>query len=152
MNMSSQDERVQEQNLVLGDRINWPYILGSAVINFHGSIIKVEGQQSEQEVREAALCLYNSIPKAWIKADNEFDREIKQAVKTKKVDARKEWCGRKVGKPKYRREDYVDPYKLYNACVNVFHRRGLLSKTVFTEKIVPTPEDFEEQEKNERET
>ena len=146
--MSNQQQTSQEQNLMLGDRINWPYILGNAVINFHGSIIKVEGEQSEQEVREAALCLYNSIPKAWIKADKEFERELKEAIKTKKVDVRKEWCGRKVGKPKFQKEEYVDPYKLYNACVNVFHRRGLLSKTIFTEKIVPEPQDFEEQEDN----
>ena len=141
--MSNQPQSSQEQNLMLGDRINWPYILGQGVINFQTSIIKVEGEQSEQEVREAALCLYNSIPDAWIKADKEFEKDIKKAVQTRKVDARKEWCGRRVGKPKFEKEDYIDPYKLYHACVNVFHRRGLLSKTIFTEKIVPEPEDFE---------
>ena len=139
----SNQQSSQEQNLMLGDRINWPYILGQGVINFQTSIIKVEGEQSEQEVREAALCLYNSIPDAWIKADKEFEKDIKKAVQTRKVDARKEWCGRRVGKPKFEKEDYIDPYKLYHACVNVFHRRGLLSKTIFTEKIVPEPEDFE---------
>ena len=139
----SNQQSSQEQNLMLGDRINWPYILGQGVINFQTSIIKVEGEQSEQEVREAALCLYNSIPDAWIKADKEFEKDIKKAVQTRKVDARKEWCGKKVGKPKFEKEDFIDPYKLYHACVNVFHRRGLLSKTIFTEKIVPGPEDFE---------
>ena len=139
----SNQQSSQEQNLMLGDRINWPYILGQGVINFQTSIIKVEGEQSEQEVREAALCLYNSIPDAWIKADKEFEKDIKKAVQTRKVDARKEWCGKRVGKPKFEKEDFIDPYKLYHACVNVFHRRGLLSKTIFTEKIVPGPEDFE---------
>lgn len=143
----SNQQSGQEQNLMLGDRINWPYILGNAVLNFHNSIIKVEGEQSEQEVREAALCLYNSIPKAWIKADKEFEKEIKEAVKTRKVDARREWCGRRVGKPKFEKENFIDPYKLYNCCVNVFQRRGLLSKTIFTEKMVPEPEDLEETEK-----
>jgi len=149
MNNMSEQQSTTEQSLMLGDRINWPYILGNAVINFHGSIIKVEGEQSEQEVREAALCLYNSIPKAWIKADTEFAKELKNAITKKEVDVRKEWCGKKVGKPKLEKTEHIDPYKLYNACVNVFQRRGLLSKTIFTEKIVPDPEDFEEQEAKE---
>jgi hypothetical protein len=148
----SNQQTSQEQNLMLGDRINWPFILGQGVINFQTSIVKVEGEQSEQEVREAALCLYNSIPDAWIKADKAFEEDIKKAVQTRKVDARKEWCGRRVGKPKFEEEDFIDPYKLYHACVNVFHRRGLLSKTIFTEKIVPEPEDFEGKENDGNDT
>lgn len=134
---------------MLGDRLNWPYILGNAVLNFHNSIIKIEGAQSEQEVREAALCLYNSIPSAWVKVDKQFEKDLKEAIKEEKVDVRKEWCGRKVGKPKFEKQEKLDPYKLYHACINVFQRRGLLSKTIFTEKIIPTPEDFED-EKDEK--
>lgn len=136
----------QQEGLVLGDRINFPYILGNAIINFQNAIIKVEGQQSEQEVREAALVIFNLIPSAWTKADTQFTEDKKEATITRQVDVRKEWCGRKVGEPKLEPEDIVDPYKLFHACINVFQRRGLLSKTMFTEKIVPTPEDFEEEE------
>lgn len=142
----SNQAQTQEQSLMLGDRINWPYILGMGVVNFQNSIIKVEGEQSEQEVKEAALCLYNSIPSAWMKADIEFDKDVKEAIKKRKVDVRKEWCGKKVGPSKFENEEYIDPYKLYHACVNIFQRRGLLSKTIYTEKIVPDPEDFEPKE------
>jgi len=120
--------------------------LGNAILNFHNAIVKPEGLQSEQEVREAALCLYNSIPTQWIKVDTEFAKDLKTAVTKREVDARKEWCGQKVGKPKFEKEEIIDPYKLYHACINVFQRRGLLSKTIFTEKIVPAPEDLEELE------
>jgi hypothetical protein len=145
--MSSQ-QQTQEQNLMLGDRINWPYILAVAVLKFQEAIVKVEGEQSEQEVREAALFLRSLIPDAWVKADEKWKEELKKVVITKKVDMRKEWCGRRVGKPKFQNEEIVEPYKLGHACVNVFHRRGLLSKTIFTEKIVPEPEDFEDAENN----
>lgn len=133
----------EQQSLMLGARINWPYILGTGVIKFQNSIVKIEGQQSEQETREAALALFYSIPEAWIKSDEEFKAELKKAVEKQKVDVRKEWCGHKVGPPKFKTEKTLNPHKLYHACVNVFQRRGLLSKTIYLEKMVPEPEDFE---------
>ncbi len=136
-------------SLILGDRINWPFILGTSVLNFFNSVVKMEGEQSEQEVREAAITMYNSIPSQWVKADDQFRAELKEAIKEREVDARREWCGKKIGKLKTKQEEYIDPYKLYHSCVNVFQRRGLLSKTIFTEKIVPEPADFEGQENQE---
>ncbi len=146
------DQQGQEQSLMLGDRINWPYILGNGVLKFQASIVKVEGEQSEQEVREAAVTLYNSIPDAWIKADSQFKEDVLKAVSIKKVDGRREWCGRRVGKPFFVDEESLDPYKLYHACVNVFQRRGLLSKTIYTEKIVPEPDDFEDDANSDKES
>ncbi len=142
-------EAIEQQSLMLGDRINWPFILGNGVLKFQTAIVKAEGEQSEQEVREAALALYNSIPDAWTKADDQFRKDIANAITTTKVDKRKIFMGKPVGKPKIEDEESLDPYKLYHACVNVFQRRGLLSKTIYTEKIVPEPSDFEDEEKKE---
>lgn len=147
----SNKETQSQDGLVLGDRLNYPYILANAILNFHNAIIKTEGMQSEQEVKEAALCLYKSIPGAWIKTDSEFKKEVDAAITQKDVDARKEWCGMKVGAHKTVSEEVIDGYKLYHACINVFQRRGLLSKTIFTEKIIPDPSDFEEGEQEESE-
>jgi len=141
-------EQADQQSLMLGDRINWPFILANAVLKFHEAIVREEGAQSEQQVREAALTLRQSIPDAWIKADEQFKKDLENATITVKVDKRKIFMGRPVGKPKIEDEDDLDPYRLYHACVNVFQRRGLLSKTIFTEKIVPEPEDFEETDPN----
>lgn len=135
-----------DQNLMLGDRINWPFILGSAVLKFQQSIVQIEGSQSEQEVREAALSLFYSIPDVWIIKDKQLKADLENSVETVEVDARREWCGRKVGKPKYGKKTNLQPYRLYNACVNVFQRRGLLSKTIYSENIVPTPENLEQKD------
>jgi hypothetical protein len=121
--------------LTLKDKLNWTYILANAVLNFHNSIIKTEGEQSEQEIREAALCLFNSIPASWRADDQLLAQELKEAIKTRKVDVRREYCGRKVGQPRYEDEEYIEPYKLFHACVNVMDRKGLLSKTRMTEII-----------------
>ena len=146
--MSKPQQSQQEQNLMLGDRINYPYILATALLKFEEAVVKVEGERSEQETKEAALVVDSFIPDAWIKADSEYKDERQKATLKRKVDTRKEFCGKKVGKPKFEDQEYVEPYKLIHACVNVFQRRGLLSKTIFTEKIVPEPEDFEKQENN----
>jgi hypothetical protein len=121
--------------LTLKDKLNWTYILANAVLNFHNSVIKVEGEQSEQEVREAALCLYYSIPESWKTADALFAEELKKAITIRKVDVRNTYCGHKVGQPRYEDEEYIEPYKLFHACVNVMDRKGLLSKTRMTEII-----------------
>ena len=141
----SKDESTQIDNLMLGDRINWPYILGVGVLKFLEATVKVEGEQSEQEIREAAKVLQTLIPDIWVKVDKKYHEEVEAASEKQKVDVRKEWCGRKIGEPKFEEQKIVDGYKLAHACVNVYQRRGLLSKTIFTEKIVPQPEDFEEE-------
>lgn len=144
--MMSEDASTQMENLILGGRINWPYILGVATLKFVDVTVKVEGEQSEQEIREAALVLQAFIPDAWVASDQKYKDEIKKAIEQKEVDVRKEWCGRKIGEPKFEKIEVVDGHKLAHACVNVYQRRGLLSKTIFTEKIIPQPEDFEKKE------
>jgi len=125
-------DMLQMPSLVLGDRINYPFIIASAILKFHDAIIKVEGEQSEQEVREAAVSLYNSIPSSWW--DDKFQDDKKKAVIKEKVDMRREWCGRKVGKPKFKTELKVEPYKLFHACIDLIDRRHLLNKVISIEK------------------
>lgn len=122
-------------NLTIKDKVNFPFILANAILNFHNAIIKEEGLQSEQAVREAVLCLFNSIPASWRAEDIELKKDLKKALKTRKIDVRPEWCGRKVGTPKYQKEYYIEPYALYHACINVMDRKGLLSKAEKTEVI-----------------
>jgi len=142
----SQD--MQDQGLMLGDRINWPYILGMNVLKVDDAIVKAEGHQSEQQVREAALALYDKIPDAWVAKDTKWKDDVAEAIVTVEVDDRPLWCGVRVGKPKFRKEDKINPHRLLRACVNVFNRRGLLSKTIFQENMVPVPSDFEEEQED----
>jgi hypothetical protein len=136
----------QEQGLILGDRINFPYILANSILKFHEAIGQPEGSQSEQEVRERALLLFNSLPDAWIIRDKELSYDLSHVHEEIETDGRREFMGRKIGKPKIRVEKLLQPYRLYNSCINVFQRRGLLSKTVYSENLVPTPESVEEKE------
>ena len=129
----SNQKPFEEQGLVLGDRINWAFILATSVLNLHTAIVKVEGEQSTQEIREAALAVFNSIPTAWVVADKQFREDLGKCFDIIKVDDRVEWCGRKVGNPKIRKEEVLNPWRLYHTCVDVFNRRNLLSKPIFTE-------------------
>jgi len=122
-------------SLTVKDKVNYPYILANAILNFHSSIIKAEGLQSEQEVKEAALCLYNSIPASWKDGDPALKEDLKKAITEKKVDVRNVWCGKRVGKPKFENQEHIDPYKLYHACINVMDRKGLISRIEKTEMI-----------------
>ncbi|MEM3549937.1 MAG: hypothetical protein QXQ94_07035 [Candidatus Bathyarchaeia archaeon] len=123
----------QLPNLTIKDKINYPYILANALLKFQEAIIKAEGELSEQEVREAALCLFNMIPKTWY--DEKFIKDVKKATFKVKVDVRKEWCGVKVGQPKYEKVEEINPYRLVNACVNLLERRELISKKERIEKV-----------------
>lgn len=136
----------QEQGLMLGDRINWAYILGMSILKVDEAIIMEEGSQSEQKVRESVLAVYDKIPDAWIEHDQKWKDDITKAITEVKVDDRTLWCGLRVGKPKWRIEEKIHPHRLLRACVNVFNRRSLLSKTIFQEQIVPTPDDLKETE------
>lgn len=142
----SQDQ--QDQGLMLGDRINWPYILGMNVLKVDDAIVKAEGHQSEQQVREASLALYDKIPDAWVAEDSKWKADLENAIVTVEVDDRPLWCGVRVGELKTRKEERIHPHRLLRACVNVFNRRGLLSKTIFQEKMVPDPDTLKEIEQD----
>jgi len=102
-------------------------------MNLFNAIVKVEGEQSTQEVREASLAVFNSIPTSWIKMDDQFRKDLEECFVEVEVDERREWCGQKVGPPKIRKEKQLEPWRLYHTCVDVFQRRHLLSKPVFQE-------------------
>lgn len=123
----------EEQGLVLGDKINWAYILAQAVIALHNALLQEEGSQSEQKVREASLAVFNSIPTSWVKTDPQFAEDLKNCFDVVETDDRNIWCGKRVGSPKIRKEEKLNPWRLYHAAVDVFDRRNMLSKPVFTE-------------------
>ena len=128
----SQEEK--EISLTIGDKINWPFILATAIMKFQESIVKEEGFQSEQEVREAALVVRNLIPKVWV--DEQFEKDMKEAVIIEEIDSRNINCGVRVGNLKDHppiKVEKINPYRLVHACVNVIERRGLISKKEWQE-------------------
>lgn len=136
------------QQLTIGDRINYPYILSKAIISWLESIVKQEGSYSEQEVKEAARGFKTLILDSWIKSDPKYQNEIKKATKTIIVDLRSTWCGRKVGKLEEHQKiiKISDPYKIVSAAINLLDRQGYIEKKVFTEiKLGIREEDLEEE-------
>ena len=129
-------------NLTIKDKVNLPFLLANAVLNVQNAIIKSEGLQSEQEVRESVLCLYNLIPSSWIEEDEKAAEQLAKAVQKRIIDARPEWCGKKCGnkifdgeKKNQIEEEWIEPYKLFRACVDILDRREMLSKKDRTEVI-----------------
>jgi len=121
----------EQQSLVLGDRLNWPFFLGSGMLKYIESLVREEGNLSEQQAREATLVLFNMCPSAWV--DKQFQEDLKKCVDIVEVDDRKEFCGVKIGKPKMRKEEKIDPHRLTHAVVDLWYRRNLLNKPIWTE-------------------
>jgi hypothetical protein len=141
--MSDQQE---QQNLTVGDRLNFPYILASEWMKLNQAMVKEEGQQSDQERTEAVLSFESSIPNMF--KDEEYRMERAKAVTEILLDERKLWCGRRIGSPKFKEEERINPFILKQALVNLLQRNGYLSRIIYTEKIIPEPIDYEEMEKN----
>jgi len=133
-------------------KLNWPLILGLAVIKLFDALTQEEGFQSPQKVREASLAVLNAIPTSWVSDDSQFAADMKRVIIYEKLDRRREWCTRKVGKaicihlndgtdcPQcekfegcHEREERIEPWRLFHSAVDVFDRRNLISKPVFRE-------------------
>ena len=135
------------QNLTIRDKVNWSFVLANEILNFCNAIVKPEGLQSEQETREAVMCLFNSLPSSWIENDKDFEEDLKNSVIYAKVDNRAEWCGKRVGKPycphlkdavqcpkckNFKKctvkEEKIEPYRLFHCIVNCLDKMNMLSK------------------------
>lgn len=147
--MSQQDFLTQP--IVIGDKIQWRYIQATAVLKYLDAIVQPEGNQSEQQVREAVLALFGTVPDGHRKRDKRLDEEMKTVWNEVDVDDRPTWCGKRIGEPKSHKEKQLDPTKLFHVCVNHLQRTGAIGKDIMTEKIVPTPEDFENPDVDEEE-
>ncbi len=139
--MSNVASTYEESMLTLGDRLNHPFLIANAILKFIEATVQPEGQQSTQQVTEAAKALHKLIPSDWLIGDKEYTRDYKKAVFDKTIDKpRLTWCGLAIGEPeKETVKDFIDPYALFHVCINVFQRRGLLTKSVFDEIQVPNP-------------
>lgn len=140
----------QELSLTIGDKINYPFIIANILLKIQEVLIKPEGMQSEQQVRESVLTLYNSIPSSWYTEDNQFTDDIEKAVIVTKVDTRVLWCGVRCGSLEDhppREETTVAPYRMYHACIDLLDRRGTLSKKMW-KQIDPFIKWVEERDGN----
>lgn len=126
-----------EAELTLRDRINYTYLLAEQIVTFQKAILNMD--LSEDEINEAIDGLVNMIPKSW--RDSKFRRDIRKATSKTKIDVRPTFCGLKAsvkycidnGIAVFVEQEERDYKKLFQACINLFDRRKLLTKRVYTE-------------------
>ena len=128
--------------------------MANEILNFCNAIVKPESEQSEQEVRESVMVLFNSVPTSWIENDKYWNEDLKTSIIYEKVDNRNQWCNRRVGIPycphlndsvecpkceKFDgcpvKEEKVQPYRLFHCVVNCLDRMNMLSKKAKIEVI-----------------
>lgn len=120
-----------EAQLTLKDKLNFPYLLANQILTFQRSILNLEF--SEREIKESIAGFVHLIPENW--KDEDWGKEIKAAKIIQEVDVRKEWCGLKIGKPIIEKHESFDYYKMFQACINLLERRGMISKVIMTDKF-----------------
>ena len=120
-----------EAQLTLKDRLNFPYLLANQILTFQKAILNLD--YSEREIKEAIEGFVHLIPENW--KDKKWEEEIATAETVEQVDVRKEWCGRKVGKPKIEDKKSFNYYKMFQACINLLDRKKMLSRTVLIEEL-----------------
>lgn len=126
--------------LTLGDRINFPFILAQQIIAVKKAFVKEEGLQSQQEMNESVQVLYAMVPDAWRISEPEFQAEVQKAITYVKVDNRSYWCGIPVGPLTFNLVKRYDPIQLFHAIMNLFFKKGLLSRTMYEE--IATGKDY----------
>ena len=138
-------ERKYEAQLTLKDRLNYPYYIGDAILSCNKSVLS-ESEYSERIIIESTKNLRSLIPESW--EDDQFKKDLGEAEIKQKTDIRpivagnvrisEEIC-KELGIPTFREETTYDFEKLRRACINLFDRRGLTARRMFTEKMTGRP-------------
>ena len=139
----SENEKGEEVQLTLKDRINYPYLIGNQILTFQKATLLIE--YSDLEIREAIEGLEHMIPFSW--KDPQFKKDIEKSEITQEVDIRPEFCGVKPdlkfceenGIPTFEKKISLDYHARFQACINLFDRRGLLTRRNYVEKGTGNP-------------
>ena len=116
--------------LELKDRINYPHILQTTILNIKKAIGDTEIDITKLE--NMIWDLFTDIPHSWY--DEEFSKDVKNSFISKTIDNRPSWGGVKLstrlckekGIPLTKSIVAVNIYLLKNAIVNLLHRRDML--------------------------
>lgn len=127
------------EQLTLKDRLNVPYLLAKQVLTFQAALLALE--YSDKEIRESIKGFVHMIPSSW--KDEQFRKDMKEAEITVKVDIRPESCGIKAseefcklhGIEQYKEELSRDYYKVFQACIDLLNRRGMMGKINRVEEL-----------------
>lgn len=138
MSYKEENEMETEEQLTFGDRINYPFIMGRALLTFLKVITSDYYDPNVVEI--SAKTIKTLIPDGL--ADQDFFNDLKNAEEYEIIDTRAWWCGGQRGEKTKENQKKVLKYdheKIVHACINLLHRRNMLSKSVITEKRMPKP-------------
>jgi len=129
-----------EANLTVRDRINYNYILANQILTFQKAILALE-DASAREIIESVEGLLHMIPENY--KDEKFKQELEEAKIVRIIDNRPMNCGVKIseelcramGIEPYIKEEILDPFKAFYACINLLQRLGKLDRPEYTERM-----------------
>lgn len=127
---------VVDAQLTVRDKINFPFLIAKLLYLIHEFMIS---QYAEVELIQAIEGLISSIPDPM--KDETFKGEEKKARITFTRDIRPTWCGHKTDVevckeldiPIEEQAETLNPYGMLQACINLFYRKGMLTKQVYVE-------------------
>lgn len=116
--------------LELKDRINYPHVLQTTLMNIKRAISS--GELSIDRIEDMMWDFFTDIPHDWY--DNQFSVETKKAFMQKEVDCRPVWGDVKLspeickqyGMAVKKTVTTINVYVLKNAIINLLHRRDML--------------------------
>lgn len=138
--------RERFQKLTIRDRINYSYVLAEYEIRI-AQVLDLKNDPEMRQFRAFVNWLLHTIPDDW--KDRDFYDELGRAQRKALMDVRPQVCGIPLSFeycerdkiPIYREVVYWDPYKQHQAIINLWNRRGLLSRVRWRE--ISTGKKFE---------
>jgi len=127
--MSENKTTIQDSNLIIGDRLNFPYIIGLALIQYINCRNKPDKEFSPEQVKESALAVSKLIPPEM--EDKKYKEDVESSYTLMKADQRDYWCGHRVGdKPIWKIFKKLDPARLIQSVMSLLHRRKMLGRSI----------------------
>ena len=131
-----------EASLTVRDRLNFSFLLANQILTIQKATLNLEF--SAEEVREAVEGLMHMIPTAW--KDKKFTTDVANAQIELIVDIRPTFCGKpmdigickKRNLPTFKTTVSFDYYDLFQACIDLLNRRGVLSRRIYKEIMTGT--------------
>lgn len=157
-NTMTQDELIAmfpDAALTIRDRLNFPFLIAAQIMTFQRAILNLEF--SAEEIREAVEGLVHLLPNKW--KDDIFADELRKARIDLTEDVRPTFCGHPASIEYCKKHNILitriirtfDYYEVFQACMNLLDRRGLLSRRIYKEimtgrKADTSLSEFEEDE------
>ena len=140
-------------SLTIKDKLNYAYLIATQFLTIQKAILNLE--YSDREIKEAVNGLVEMIPDSW--KDEGWEADLKKAEIKVTIDNRPNFCGVKpepqIYKDTYGKEPFTtkieyDPNKLFHGCVNLFDRRGLITRRAKIEKHLGERFDYDGHEES----